>query len=56
MNILYTLVSFLGVIFLCIGFKNNFTRLNLTQKIGLILTFIGVVIPFFIGFINGFLS
>lgn len=59
MDILYTLgsfISFLGVIFLLVGFKNNFSRLNSTQKIGIILTFIGVVIPFFIGFINGFLT
>ncbi|MCU9816578.1 MULTISPECIES: hypothetical protein [Paraclostridium] len=59
MDILYTLgsfISFLGVIFLFIGFKNNFARLNSTQKTGIILTVIGVAIPFFIGFINGFLA
>lgn len=59
MNILYILgsfVSFLGVIFLLIGFKKEFIRLNSIQKTGIILTFIGVAIPFLIGFIKGFLE
>lgn len=59
MNILYILgsfISFLGVIFLLIGFKNNFSHLSSTQKTGIILTFIGVAIPFLIGFVKGFLE
>ena len=59
MDILYTLgsfVSFLGVIFLLIGFKKEFIRLNSIQKTGIILTFIGVAIPFLIGFVKGFLE
>lgn len=59
MEILYTLgsfVSFLGVIFLLIGFKKEFIHLNSIQKIGIILTFIGVAIPFLIGFVKGFLE
>jgi Kef-type K+ transport system membrane component KefB len=59
MDILYTIgsfVSFLGVIFLLIGFKKDFIRLNSVQKIGIILTSIGVAIPFLIGFVDGFLA
>lgn len=59
MNILYILgsfISFLGVIFLLIGFKKDFIRLNSIQKTGIILTFIGVTIPFFIGFVDNFLA
>lgn len=59
MNFLYTLgsfVSFLGVIFLLIGFKNDFNHLNSNQKTGIVLTSIGVAIPFLIGFVNGFLT
>ena len=59
MDILYTLgsfVSFLGVIFLLIGFKKEFIRLNPIQKTGIILTFVGVAIPFLIGFVKGFLE
>ncbi|MEG0022477.1 MAG: hypothetical protein ACRCYC_00980 [Paraclostridium sp.] len=59
MDILYTLgsfTSFLGVIFLLIGFKKDFIRLNSIQKTGIILTFIGVAIPFLISFVDGFLA
>ncbi len=59
MDILYDLgsvVSFLGVIFLLIGFKKDFIRLNSIQKTGIILTFIGVAIPFLIDFVYGFLT
>ena len=59
MDILYTIGSFvscIGVIFLLIGFKKDFIRLNSVQKIGIILTSIGVAIPFLIGFVDGFLA
>ncbi len=59
MNFLYTLgsfVSFLGVIFLLIGFKKDFNHLNSNQKTGIVLTSIGVAIPFLISFVNGFLT
>ncbi|MDK2586818.1 hypothetical protein QOZ83_13215 [Romboutsia sedimentorum] len=59
MDILYILgsfISFLGVIFLLIGFKKDFIHLNSIQKTGIILTFIGVTIPFFIGFVDNFLA
>lgn len=59
MDTLYTIgsfFSFLGSIMLLVGFKKNFNRLNSIQKTGIIFTFLGVVIPFLLGFINGFLS
>ena len=59
MDIFYTLgslLSFIGVIILLIGFKKDFIRLNSTQKTGIILTTLGVAVPFFIGFVNGFLT
>ena len=59
MDIFYTLgslLSFIGVIILLIGFKKDFIRLNSTQKTGIILTTLGVAVPFFIGFVNGFLA
>jgi len=45
-------LSFLGIILLLVSFKN----LNVSQKLGIILTAIGVAIPFLIGIINGFLN
>ncbi|CEP48574.1 hypothetical protein [Paraclostridium sordellii] len=59
MDILYNIgsfISFLGIIFLLIGFKKDFINLKLIKKIGIILAFIGVEIHFFIGFADGFLA
>ena len=59
MNVLDNLgsfIRFLGVIFLLIGFKKDFIHLESIQKTWIILTFIGVAIPFLIGFVNGFLA
>ncbi|CEN93261.1 hypothetical protein UT300013_08710 [Paraclostridium sordellii] len=59
MDILYNIgsfISFLGIIFLLIGFKKDFIHLKLIKKIGIILAFIGVGIHFFIGFADGFLA
>lgn len=49
-------LSFLGIILLLVSFKYEFRNLNVSQKLGIILTAIGVVIPFLIGTINGFIN
>lgn len=49
-------LSFLGVILLIIAFKNDFKNLNSTQKLGIILTSVGVLIPFLMGTINGIIN
>lgn len=45
-------LSFFGVIILLTGFRKNFGTLNLTQKLGISITSIGVVVPFFVAFIS----
>jgi pilus assembly protein TadC len=55
MNIIYVIgscLSFLGVIILLTGFRKSFGALNLTQKLGIFITTIGFVVPFFVGFIS----
>ncbi|CEQ21507.1 Uncharacterised protein [[Clostridium] sordellii] len=59
MDILYNIgsfISFVGVIFLLIGFKKDFIHLKSIKKIGITLAFIGVGIHFLIGFADGFLA
>lgn len=59
MDILYNIgsfISFVGVIFLLIGFKKDFIHLKSIKKIGITLAFIGVGIHFLIGFVDGFLA
>jgi len=59
MVVLYVIgsfLSFLGVIILLTGFRKSFGTLNLTQKLGIFITSIGVAVPFFVGCINGFIN
>lgn len=59
MGIIYiggSFLSFLGIILLIISFKNEFKSLNVAQKLGIILTSIGIIIPFLFGAIGGFLN
>jgi len=43
-------LSFLGIILLIISFRKDFNKLNIVQKLGIVITTIGVVVPFFVGF------
>lgn len=59
MNTIYVLssfISFIGVILLIISFRNTFKKLSLLQKTALILVILGTVVPFIIGFVNGFIN
>lgn len=59
MNTIYVLssfISFIGAILLIISFYNKFKNLSLLQKISIILIVLGTVVPFIIGFVNGFIN
>ncbi|GAA0696902.1 hypothetical protein GCM10008904_01140 [Paraclostridium ghonii] len=59
MNTIYVIgyvLSFLGVIILLTGFRKDFKTLNTSQKLGITITTIAVIVPMFVGFIEGFIN
>ena len=47
--------AFIGIIILLTHAKRFFKKLNLLEKIGFIITSIGIIVPIVYGFIDGFL-
>lgn len=59
MNTIYVIgyvLSFLGVIILLTGFRKDFKTLNTSQKLGITITTIAVIVPFIVRFIDEFIK
>ncbi len=51
-----TIISVIGIILVWCSFWKNLKQLTVFQKTSLLITSVGILIPFIVGFINGFLG
>ena len=55
--IMYFLPFFatIGAVLLLVGFRNKFKTLSKSQKIGIVLVEVGILVPTLVDFTNGFI-
>ena len=51
-----SIISVIGIILVWCSFWENLKQLTVFQKTSLLITSVGILIPFIVGFINGFLG